>query len=215
MNINAKFRPIHRWPQAETRNRKPSRFRASWGNTLKLLQRELRQLRARNVVIQLDLRENQLRLDGYPYANARPSSPRVILSFETSDGAYSYPCDTWSSWEDNVRAIALTLENLRSIERYGVTKHREQYAGWKALPSAGGSDATMTTEAAAEFVVAAGRNGLATHVRVLAVLNSVEAFREHYRAAARELHPDAGGSVAAFQRLQEAKRILDAHHGTE
>ena len=30
-----------------------------------------------------------------------------------------------------------------------------------------------------------------------------------YRHAAKRLHPDAGGSTADFQRLQEAKRLLD------
>jgi hypothetical protein len=30
-----------------------------------------------------------------------------------------------------------------------------------------------------------------------------------YRQAAKKLHPDAGGSTADFQRLQEARRVLD------
>ena len=30
-----------------------------------------------------------------------------------------------------------------------------------------------------------------------------------YRHAAKKLHPDAGGSTADFQRLQEARRLLD------
>jgi hypothetical protein len=30
-----------------------------------------------------------------------------------------------------------------------------------------------------------------------------------YRDAAKNLHPDAGGSTEDFQKLQEAKRILD------
>ena len=30
-----------------------------------------------------------------------------------------------------------------------------------------------------------------------------------YRQAAKKLHPDAGGSTADFQRLQEARQLLD------
>lgn len=208
MTLNATFRPIHRWPQAETRNRRPSRFRASWGDTLELLKRELAHLHARNVVIQLDVSEQDIRLDGYPRANARTRSPRVILSFETPDGAFSYPCDTWTDWQDNVRAIALTLEHLRAINRYGVTKHREQYRGWKALPGAGEASTTTTAEAAARFVARF------CDVSAQELLDHPGRAADAYRAAAKRLHPDAGGSTEDFQRLQEAKRILDEHHGT-
>lgn len=207
--IAATFRPIHRWPQAETRNRRQSRFRATWGDTLELLKLELRQLQAKagTVVIQIDLEDREIRLDGYPRARATPATPRVILSFETPDGAYSYPCDTWSDWQDNIRAIALSLQALRAIDRYGVTRQREQYSGWKALPAGGGESTTMTAEVAAQFM--AGVTG--AHAPALLLDRSLAGAA--YRLAARELHPDAGGSAEEFHRLQTAKEILDQHHG--
>lgn len=201
------FRPLHRWPREETGHRKPSRFRARWSDTIELLKRELRLLRARNVVIQLDLREEDIRLDGLPRANARPSTPRVILSCETPDGPLSFPCDTWNDWQDNVRAIALTLEHLRAVDRYGVTKHREQYTGWRALPGAGASSVASSAEWAAQFIASASGK------EVWGILDDPDYAADAYRLAAKRLHPDAGGSTEAFQRLQEAKRILDAHHG--
>lgn len=209
MNIDATFRPIHRWPQAETRNRRRSRFQSSWGSTLSLLKDELRHLRAKagTVVIQLDLQEREIRLDGYPRANARPATPRVILSFETPDGAYSYPCDTWNDWQDNIRAIALSLQALRAIDRYGVTRQREQYSGWRALPAGGDSSTTMTTWTAAQLL--ARLSGYGEHF----ILDSAEGTATAYRRAAKESHPDAGGSVEDFQRLQVARLVLDQHHG--
>lgn len=36
---------------------------------------------------------------------------------------------------------------------------------------------------------------------------------ERFREALKAAHPDSGGSTDEFARLQEAKRILDAHHG--
>lgn len=212
--LNATFRPIHRWPGPETRDRRPSRFRASWKNTIDLLHRELRMLGARHVVLQMDLTERQLRLDGYPRAGARPDTPRVILSFETSDGvALSFPCDTWTDWQDNLRAIALTLEHLRAVERYGVTRRQEQYAGWRALPAGGSTSATFTSEAAAEFVARAASNGGAA-ISPQQILADHEHCRAAYRQAAKRLHPDGGaGSHELFQRLQVARAVLEAHHG--
>ena len=47
----------------------------------------------------------------------------------------SYPCDKYSNWQANLRAIALSLEALRAEDRYGVTRRAEQYKGWaKLLP---------------------------------------------------------------------------------
>jgi len=56
MNIDATFRPIEKWPGELTRSRRRSPFRASWGMTLDLLKTEIRHLRGRQVVIEMDLR---------------------------------------------------------------------------------------------------------------------------------------------------------------
>ena len=45
-----------------------------------------------------------------------------------------FPCDTFTDWQANVRGIALALEALRAVDRYGVTQQAEQYRGWTALP---------------------------------------------------------------------------------
>ena len=207
----ARFRPIQQWPGENTRNRRTSNFSASWSATLSLLDRELCQLGAKNVVIQVSLTERDIRLDGYPRANARPDHPGVIVSLDSAYGPLSYPCDTFTSWQDNLRAVALALEALRSVDRYGVTKRGEQYTGWKQLPEGRPMPAAMTRDEAAQFLAQHGAPDLISlggwgHLREPA--HVVERDRV-YKAAARKLHPDAGGTTEDFQRLQEAKRVLD------
>ena len=63
----------------------------------------------------------------------------------------------------------------------------------------------MTVGAAAEAV---GNYVLRSHdaPRIIAQ-------EDVYRQAAAKLHPDRSGNVIDWNRLQEAKRVLDAHHG--
>jgi hypothetical protein len=194
------------WPRKFTTNRRRSAFDSSYSQTLDLLGRELNRLDAKNVVLQVALEPRDIRLDGLPRADARsPKHPGVILSFGSKHGPLSYACDAFVRWECNLRGIALTLERLRMADLYGVTQSGEQYKGWAALPD---PDAPVNTAAgSADFLA---RHGAIEAARVLASPNH---FQAAYRAAARRLHPDAGGDTAQFQKLQEAQRILKLHHG--
>ncbi len=205
------FRPIERWPGPMTRDgdRQPGyQFKAGWSSTIKLLGTELRQLDARDIVLQLDLTEREIRLDGLPRANARPSHPGVILAFSSSQGPLQFACDTYQWWETNVRVIALTLQALRAVERYGATKTGEQYRGWAQLPPPAPANSHMTVEQAAQFISEQSTaGGLPVDPD-----DVVGPFRQDaYRSAARRLHPDTGGNHEAFARLQQAKRVLDEH----
>lgn len=206
--MNVVFRPIDKWPGARTDYPQRSRFKASYSATLRLLDRELAHLDAERVVIQLALEERDIRQDGLPRANARPSHQGVILAFDSKHGPLKYPCDTFDDWQDNLRGIALALEHLRAVDRYGVTRRGEQYTGWKALPGPGGSTETMDVHAAADLIARA--SGV---VQPHSILTDPDGFQAAYRRAARELHPDGNGTVEAFQRLQVARQVLAAHHG--
>ncbi|MFC7344498.1 hypothetical protein [Saccharopolyspora griseoalba] len=109
----------------------------------------------------------------------------MAISFTSKHGPLSYPCDTFTgpggrSWQANVRAIALALEALRRVDRYGVAGHGEQYAGWRAIESGTGPEAPLTWESALRWLRSyTGRDG-----DLWSLL----------RIAARQAHPDAGGS---------------------
>ncbi|MEE9471787.1 MAG: molecular chaperone DnaJ [Gemmatimonadota bacterium] len=208
-SINAVFRPIEEWPGEETRNRQRSRFKASWSSTVDLLSREVGKIIKphERPVLEVALRERDLRLDGFPRADARPQHPGVILSFESRFGPLRYPCDTFNDWQDNVRAIALALEALRAVDRYGVTRRGEQYTGWRRLAPAAGK---LTKEDAARVIA---RTASLDGDWPALIVRSRSDFRSAYRIAVRYSHPDQGGTLEGFQRLQEAKDLLEEHHG--
>jgi hypothetical protein len=139
--VKVTFRPLPDWPYTATSPRQYSRFRADYRDTQVLLEYEIDKLDGTEVVFGIGLRERDVRLDGQPRADARPiSHPGVEISFNSRHGRLVYATDTFDDWHDNVRAIALSLEALRAVDRYGVSKRGQQYAGWAQL-TAGGPDA--------------------------------------------------------------------------
>lgn len=129
------LRPIDQWPGKLTYARATSPYSAKINDTLNVLQRELRELRAKNIVLEIAIREKDLRLDGLPRAGALASHPGIILSFESKHGPLRLPFDGFRNWEHNLRAIAMHLEHLRLAGLYGVGHDGEQYRGWAALPA--------------------------------------------------------------------------------
>lgn len=129
------FRPLERWDRRVDAARPHSPFRAPYQNTIDLLERECQMLGGRLVVVELAITEADLRLDGQPYAGTRPRHPGVIVAFESRHGPLKYTADKFATWTENLRAVALGLEALRKVDRYGMTSRGEQYTGWKALPS--------------------------------------------------------------------------------
>jgi len=205
------IRPISSWPWPSSGTRRRSSFRVGWMDTDRLLRYELERLKIRLAVLEIDITEIDIRRDGWIRADARPLSPRVVVSFEHSKlGPLRYPCDQFHEWQDNVRAIALALEALRAVDRYGVTKRAEQYAGWKALPATASN--TMTATKAAQVLAAFGGAGDVEASRNL-ILGSVADARRWARTAVKATHPDQGGKREHFEDVQTARRVLTAHHG--
>ncbi len=203
--IDLRFVPLYKWPGEATRGRKAAQFRAKYSQTLDLLEEELRKIQGKDITVQAFFTLSQIRNDGWPYSAARPSAPGVILSFRTKDGSLSFPCDRYQTVDDNLRAIALSLQALRAVDRYGVTKRAEQYAGWKRIeaPKPNGFD---SKEAAAAFIITeADSANLPRSIIADAALRS-----SIYRQAARRLHPDSPtGDHDLFIKLQQALAILE------
>lgn len=193
-------RPLGAWTGPVTFDRAPARrFTAAWQSTLDLLAKETDLLGATLVVIQVDVVEADIRRDGMIRANARPGHPGVKISFESRFGPLTYATDAYDDWRGNVRAIALGLEALRAVDRYGITKTGEQYRGFNAIE--GAPLGTMTVDEAVRFL--ARMSG----VQVVGA-GDTSMVKLAYRRAAAEHHPDKGGDPAVFRRLTEARDLL-------
>lgn len=212
------LRPIDRWPHPNlTADRKRSPFGATHGDTLALLDRELRHLDASNPVLMRALREDDIRLDGELRANARaPEHPGVVLAFESeTHGSLKYATDRFTTWQANLRAIALGLEALRKVDRFGITSRGEQYTGWKALGSGIALSAGFeTARQAADFLVSQAVDDFGAELYrvddVLPAEGVPGAFLEDaFRVAAKRLHPDAGGDADLFKRVNAARVRLN------
>jgi hypothetical protein len=216
--LNIQIRPVTTWPGKENAYPKLSQFRKGYKTTLADLESELSKCDyvQGSVVIEMWVDPREIRKDGQLRADARVHKHGVILRFsrytgkrfKRSDGTIrhetqdvSYPCDAFTHWQDNLRAIALSMESLRRVERYGVFKY-DEIISRLALPSAEGK--VSTRESAAAF--------MATHsgVNREEIMFSDTARATAFRKAALALHPDRGGSTEDFQKLNEANKVLVA-----
>lgn len=193
--------------------RRRSQFTASWTSTLDLLEREIDMLRGRDVIMEIDVAESQIRNDGMVKAGSRIDCPAVVIAFESKHGPLLYRCDVYNAvawqarsqepWQANVRAIAMTLEALRAVERYGASETGEQYRGYKALPSGSGEAAShMTKDEAVRIIgdlVGVGLGWVLTPDR-----------DKIMRVAKAKAHPDAnGGDRKIWDLVEVACRLLE------
>ncbi len=189
-------------------NHQDSRFRATWSDTERLLGSELAQLDADSVVIEVDVPETAIRMDGGLYANAKAASPAVVVAFESKHGPLLYATDRlvavpWGrgrmeSWQHNVRAIAKTLESLRAVARYGVAESGEQYRGYRAIEGGEGGSSHLTRDQA--FSVVQELAGVEQDEPLDAAV---------YRRAKSRAHPDRNdGDRKMWDLLEQAIEVL-------
>lgn len=168
------------------RDRVRSQFSAPLSSTLSVLRRELENLGADRGVLELDMAAEHLRLDGLPRSGAIARSPGIIVSFRVTGfalvSALRYEIDAFDHWADNLRGLALGLEALRAVDRYGVTKRGEQYVGFKALT--------------------AGTSGDGDPARGRGLINAAGGS---WRKAAALAHPDTGGNPDDFRDVIAAR----------
>jgi hypothetical protein len=201
--LNAQFRPLEQWPGERTKYRKDSTFRATYPKTLDELENELSKIKAKEIIIQVEqLTRDDIRNDGWPRSGNWKNGyggPGVIVSFESPKGAMSFPCDKFRDWQDNLRAIAKSLEALRMVDRYGVTRGNEQYRGWTQI---GNGNGKMDRASALKFVenLAGAPFGRATTPQIIS---------EVCRALKIRYHPDReGGSHETFVAIGQAEEVL-------
>lgn len=216
------FRPIDQWPEGwrdPDRKRRPSPFESGYQQTLTALDKELRHLRARDVFLQVDAAPGQVRNDGQLRADAKVTHPGAILTIDTPDlGVLVYPCDTFvprgyrssdSGWQVNLRAIALGLEALRKVERYGIADRGQQYAGFGALPPAQpmGEHGAMDPLRAARVLLEAADEP-PTSIEGMDVEWARRNVDDLFKRAVKRYHPDVGGDASIFGRITLARDTL-------
>lgn len=229
------FRPMIQWPpwaMPVPRTFKRGAFRAQYPATVKMLANELKHLRAESAVVLVRALPSEFKAGRLP-ATANPFTPGVCLTVQRGSMILGFSCQTYHSWKDNLRAIALLLKSLRSLATHGWRS--EQYAGFRlnveppeAKPEPQQSEyryrpeppnARPTSDARTAAILIGGfaiRGGFPLHFAdaVEILVGNPDIYRRAYKAAARTVHPDrCGGSDREFKQLQAAAAVLDRHHG--
>lgn len=123
------------WPPGWRRTQNPSqsRFDTSLTAATAGLLAEIRKLGGRLPVISSNA---QYRNDGMPYARqGRIDDTGVAVYFQRKGKPVVFACDAYLSLQENVHAIAKTIEALRGIERWGASDMLERaFTGFTALP---------------------------------------------------------------------------------
>lgn len=179
-----------------------SQFNSTLSSTIELLKKELRLINASDELVQLSCEAGQIRRDGWPRSDCR-ASPPVAVTFSLKDRSVTMPCNTYSNWHCNLRAIALSLQALRAVDRYGVSSNGEQYRGWTALTYQ--PDHFHDVPSAAAFLCKFG-GGDPVKVR-----SEITAFKACFKRACVETHPDNGGNSEDFKAVMKAKELIETH----
>lgn len=177
------------WPETKARapQRKTNRpFKTSFAAARDQCLREIRLLGGSEIVLSSNI---ELKRDGTPYAvewGKMIPDPGVAVYFKRKGRELCFACDCWNHVQDNMHAIALTIQALRGIARWGTGDMMEAaFRGFTALPERAESGEWWKT--------------LGVPMNA-----SREQIKEAYRILAMKHHPDRGGDAELFRRLQAA-----------
>lgn len=114
------------WPRTEAKMREKAKMRATLSSALNGLKEEVRLFGGTNLVLSSNC----------TLGKENPIDPGVVAYFMRGSDPVAIPCDRWLRVENNVQAIAKTIEALRGVERWGA-KHmvKASLSGFLALPS--------------------------------------------------------------------------------
>lgn len=172
------------WKRTPLYARKQSRFKASFTKSRDECVREITRLGGRDPIISTNV---ALRRDGLPLAGQRqPDDPGVAVYFTRKGTQQVLACDTYTSLEDNIHAVELTIAALRTLSRHGASTILDRaFQGFTALPP---------------------KSNERPWYDVLAISEDAEldVVERAYRQALTRTHPDRGGDVDAFNEAQSA-----------
>jgi hypothetical protein len=171
------------WPKTPPEKREHAKFKTTLAGALANLKRQVQLMGGREVLLS----------SNSTLGNENPKDPGVCAYFQWCADlralpekwqSMAIPCDRWNRIEFNVQAIALTVEAMRGMERWGA-KHMitAMFTGFKALPAA--------TRAWWEVL------GLES-------TEPLEGIKVRYRNLVKIHHPDNGGDPDRFREIQQA-----------
>jgi hypothetical protein len=149
------------------------------------LHKEVERLNGTGLVVSTNLR---VKIDGMLYAadmNKKIEDPGVAVYFKYKGKDTSMCCDQYERVWENIYALAKSIEALRSIERWGVSDFlNKAFTGFTALPSP----------------------ELSNWWTVLGIMPfaSLDQIKQAYKDKAKMHHPDTGGDVNEFHKIQRA-----------
>lgn len=156
----------------------------SIAGALDRLEAELSRLGADEPILSTNVKVG---IRGMPLStSAEPLDPGVAVYITLDRKALVFACDKWDRVADNIAAISQHIDALRRIDRYGVGKLEQAFAGYAALPPT-----------AEDWRIVLGVGEYATIEQVDA------AFLE----LAKTTHPDVGGSNDEMAKLTAARDL--------
>lgn len=200
--------PLDHWTGPRTKTSRSSPFQATLQQTVRDLKVELNAIDAIGVRLLIDMRPEYFRVDGRPRANAKADSDGIVLVIaKSTQGPLRFPCDTYWTWQANLRAIALGMKALRSVDRYGITKSGEQYQGWKEITGGRLGLPTMSIDEA--WTVVCERADLP----VVPYADLTPERRDVFvRMAKKNTHPDQhGGNEDLWNQVDNSLAIIREH----
>jgi len=212
--------PVGEWPGELTDRRQVANFRTPGktanghyigpqrvplAKTMRELATEFEQMKATDPRLLLAVTSVDLTLDGRLRAGRKPWHPGVILVLTTPKGEQRYPSDQYTHWEDNLRAIALTLNALRGVSRWGVGADQQAYNAFLAIESSAIAvpPTPFTREPAS--IRAWLLDLLEDDDRSVTLSDPTVKL---LRRAQRATHPDQGGDAAQFVLVNMAEGYL-------
>lgn len=191
------------WPDDVGRRPHHSRMRPQFtdktvSQATQLVLQEINRLNGRswdyrdeNVVISTNM---ALRMDGLPRSDqGEPKDPAAAVFFtlrfpragKWAERPCVLTCDKWVRVSWNLYAIAKDIEAQRARDRWGCTNLEQAFRGYLAIPE---------------------RCGGPSWWELLGVPSSAgpDAIKDAYKLKAKTAHPDVGGDVEKWARLQEA-----------
>lgn len=129
-----------------------------------------------------------LRNGGFPAEWREPQDPGVAVYWEDEQRVrQGFGVDNWRTLRENLRAATLALEAFRALKRSGAKHTIERTFAGLALPAEAGPSVDAWWDVLGLYPGA-----------------SPTEIKAAYRERARFMHPDRGGSLEAWNRLNDA-----------